>query len=89
MTVYTILCKDIVIGKLQIDDQNRYRYLPREEGIRVVEQNFPLLNDFKKEHDWGEPIPFFQNKIRNASRFGRELDIGSFTDPFRMILQDV
>ena len=38
-----------------------------------------------KNSRWIKPIPFFKNKIDNAKRFGREDNIGSFTDPFRLV----
>ena len=89
MTVYTILYKDIVIGRLEIDEAGRHRYTPREEGAAFLANELILPAEMRLPQDWGKPIPIFQNKIRNAERFGRERDITSFTDHFRMILEDV
>ena len=83
---YRIDCKSIPVAVIEISG-GRYRCTPVLEGLLNPEvQNVPLPVEIAQGQDWGDPIPFFQNKIRNAERFGREDDIGSFTDPFRMVL---
>lgn len=83
---YRIDCKSIPVAVIEISG-GRYRCTPVLEGLLNPEiQNVSLPVEIAQGQDWGDPIPFFQNKIRNAERFGREDDIGSFTDPFRMVL---
>lgn len=83
---YRIDCKGIPVAILEISG-DRCRVTPVLEGLLNPEvQKVSLPVDISQGQDWGDPIPFFQNKIRNAERFGREAYIGSFTDPFCMVL---
>ena len=85
---YRIDCRDIPVAILEISE-GKYKCTPILEGLLNPEvQQVPLPHEIESGQDWGEPIAFFQNKIKNAERFNREDDIGSFTDPFRMVLME-
>lgn len=88
MLKYVILCKNIKIGILEINDNGQHKYTPDTSGIDAIKNEVPLLNDLLHETDWRSPIPFFENRIEDAKRFSKEKDIQNHTDPFRMILID-
>ena len=85
---YRIDCKGVPVAVLEISG-GKYRCTPVLEGLlnpEVLEVSLPA--EVSQGQDWGDPIPFFQNKIRNAEKFGGEDNIGSFTDPFHMVLME-
>ena len=83
---YRIDCKEIPVAILEMSE-GKHKCTPILEGLLNPEvQQVSIPHEIESGQDWGEPIPFFANKINNAERFGREETIGSFTDPFRMVL---
>jgi len=88
MIRYRIDCHDITIAYLEIKD-GMHRCIPVPEGLEHPDvQKVSIPYELKEGQDWGGPIPFLQNKINDAVRFGRENNIGSFTDPFRLVMID-
>lgn len=85
MIRYNVYCKKIKIGVLEINEEGLHRYTPIEEGIRYIENSVPLLHDLEVKSDWREPIPFLNNRIRDAKRFNTEDYIFNHTDPFVLI----
>ena len=69
MTQYNVFYKDLQIGCLEINDTGQYRYTPIDEAISSIEEKVSLNYCLKNTYDWGNPIPFFSERIRNASRF--------------------
>lgn len=82
---YTIFYKDTKIGVLEINTDGQHRYTPNDEGINAVKNEVALTHEMMEKTGWREPIPFFKNRIENATRFNREHEIDSHTDLFRMI----
>lgn len=87
MKKYNILYKDILIGILEINEQEQHRYTPDAENVEKVKKMVPLIHEMTEKTDWRDPIPFFKNRIDNSKRFSQEDDIRSHTDFFRMIKQ--
>ena len=85
---YKIFYDTTEIGVLEINTDGKYRYTPNEKGLEEVKNQVSLNNELLKKSDWRDPIPFFQNRISDATRFSQEKDIKNQTDPFRMIRED-
>lgn len=85
MIRYHVYVKKVKIGILEINEEGLHRYTPIEEGVRYVEKSVPILHDLEVKSDWREPIPFLDNRIRDASRFNSEDFIINQTDPFVLI----
>ena len=85
MIRYAIYCKEIQIGILEIQN-GLYRYTPDFENVEKVKYEIHLIHEMLQKSDWRKPIPFFEERIYNASRFGTEDNIKYHTDPFRMIM---
>lgn len=83
MVRYAIYCNDVEIGLLEIRD-GLYRYTPDFENVEKVKNRVHLIHEMLRKSDWRKPIPFFEERIYNASRFGTEDNIKYHTDPFRM-----
>lgn len=85
MEKYEIFYNDIKIGVLEINEKEQYKYTPVTEGVEKVKDDISLIHEMLEESEWREPIPFFKNRIENAKRFGKEKDISTHTDNFRMV----
>lgn len=83
MVTYAFYYKDILLGHLEIWE-GKHRYTPITENVRRVEREVPLIREVIQGYDWGKPIPFFQERIRNATRFGKEKCIRYHTDLYTM-----
>lgn len=83
MVVYEFYYKKILLGHLYIRD-GQHRYVPIAENVDQVKRECPLPMVTIRGCEWGRPIPFFQERIENATRFGMEKDIRYHTDLFRM-----
>ena len=84
MVVYEIYYKDILLGHLYIRD-GQHRYIPIVETIEVaVRCRAFLFREVIQDYQWGKPIPFFQQRIENAKRFGMEKNIYRHTDNYVM-----
>lgn len=82
---YEIYCKNTLIGVLEVRDDGQHKYTPDKKGVEVAMKEVSLSHEMLTESDWREPIPFFQNRIDNATRFSDGKIIGYHTDPFKMI----
>lgn len=85
---YNVFYKDIKIGVLEINEKGQHKYTPDETGIQKVKESISIFYEILVQTDWREPIPFFENRIRDAKRFSQENDISNQTDSFRMIKID-
>ena len=83
MTEYEVYWKDIPLGVLQIKD-GMHRFLPVLEAVQALQDKVPLPHEIARGYPWGKPIPFFEERIENAARFGEKAYIRSHTDAFIM-----
>ncbi len=83
--VFTVFFKEIKIGTLQIDKKGQHKYIPDFKGVEKVKHEASLIHEMLEETDWREPIPFFKNRIDNASRLGNLDEIKYQTDFFKMV----
>ena len=83
MIQYEVFCEDILLGRLEIRE-GQHRYVPCAENVEQVQRRVPLPWEMVRGRDWGKPIPFFQERIENARRFGTEKRIRYHTDLFDM-----
>lgn len=81
---YKIFYDKIEIGVLEINTDGKYRYTPNEKGLEEVKDKISLSNELQVESDWRDPIPFFKERLDNASGFQREI-IAYHTDLFKMV----
>lgn len=82
---YNIFYKDTKIGVLEINEIGQHRYTPDDTGIKEFKESLSIFYELLVPTDWREPIPFFENRIRDAKRFSQENDISNQTDLFRMV----
>lgn len=85
MTSYKIFYENIQIGVLQINEKGQHKYLPDKKGTEKVMDNISIFHDLLIESDWRDPIPFFENRIRDAKKFSKEDYISNQTDPFKFV----
>ena len=83
MVIYEFYCDDILLGHLYIRD-GQHCYVQIEETVDQVQRTYPLPVEVIRGYEWGKPIPFFQERIENATRFGMEKCIRYHTDLFMM-----
>lgn len=88
MIVYEFYCKEILLGHLYIRD-GQHRYIPIAENVEQVKREYPLDMVMIRGCEWRKPIPFFQERIENATRFGMEKCIRYHTDLFMMRMVEV
>lgn len=88
MKKYKIFYKNVKIGVLQINDKGQYKYTPDQVGTEQVKDNISIFYEMLVESDWRDPIPFFENRIKDAERFDQEKNISNQTDSFKLILED-
>lgn len=81
---YIILYKETKIGVLEINNEGKYKYTPEEAGIDAIKNTVSLNHEMLQKSDWRDPIPFFKERIDNASRFSKT-EIAYHTDFFRMV----
>lgn len=82
---YEIYYKKIVIGVLEINDVGQHKYTPDCDGVEKAKKEVSIHHALTEKKDWGEPIPYFENRINNAKRFSQEDVIGYHSDQIRMI----
>ena len=85
---YKVFYQKTKIGVLEINEKNQYKYTPDVKGTQKVKKSIEIFYEMLVASDWRDPIPFFQNRISDATRFSQEKDIKNQTDPFRMIRED-
>ena len=71
------------IGVLEINTDGKYRYTPNEKVLEEVKNQVSLNNELLKKSDWRDPIPFFKERLDNASGFQSDV-IAYHTDRFVM-----
>ena len=86
---YKVFYQKTKIGVLEINEKNQYKYTPDVKGTQKVKKSIEIFYEMLVASDWRDPIPFFQNRISDATRFSQEKDIKNQTDPFRMIREDL
>lgn len=69
---YELFYRDVLIGTLEVDPvTKKHNYIPDADGVAEVSDRANLLRVMKEgTADFGEPIPFFENRLRNMKRFG-------------------
>lgn len=82
---YRIFVKDIEIGLLQINAKGQHRYFPIKENVDKV-YNWITFGEMLHPRNWGDPIPFFENRIQDARRFNVERDFRHQTNPFHFLM---
>lgn len=85
---YIVFYKETKIGVLEINDKGQHKYTPDDTGTKKVKESISIFYELLVASDWREPIPFFENRIRDAKRFAKENDISNQTDSFRMLRVD-
>ena len=80
---YKIFYGPIEIGVLEINTDGKYRYTPNEKGLEEVKDKISLSNELQVKSDWRDPIPFFKERLDNASGFQCDI-IAYHTDRFIM-----
>ena len=85
MIKYEFYWKNVLLGHLYIRD-GQHRFAPIAEAVDQVRQGCPLPWEVERGYEWGKPIPFFKERIENATRFGMEKCIRYHTDLFTMLM---
>lgn len=85
---YSVFYKDIKIGTLYINEEDKYKYVPNLEVLEEVKAKVSLIHEMCEETDWRDPIPFFKNRIEDAKKIGQEDDISRSTDFYRMVKEE-
>lgn len=88
MIKYNIWFKKLCIGKLYINEAGQYKYVPDENAIKEAEKSDTIFADAKTERDWGEPINFFDSRIKNCKRFGQEDKVSYPNSDYYFILDN-
>ena len=83
MVIYEVSYDDVLLGHLYIKDR-QHHYVPIPEAAEDLRHKVPLIREMIHGYPWGKPIPFFQERIENATRFGKERLIRYHTDLFAM-----
>lgn len=80
---YEVFYEKIKIGVLEINTDGKYRYTPNMEGVEKVKNSVSLSYDLMEKSEWRDPIPFFKERLDNASGFQCDI-IAYHTDRFSM-----
>lgn len=72
MIKYNIYYKDKKIGNLYINEKGEYKYVTLKEVIQEIEKTDKIFIAAKTDRDFGEPIVFFDSRIKNCQKFGQE-----------------
>ena len=83
MVAYEVYYGDVLIGHLQVEN-GQHQYIPDVDAVRAMEQKVFLLREMTKYYPWGKPIPFFDRMIQNSKSIGREQEIYSHNNNYRM-----
>ena len=82
--MYQVFYKDVEIGLLEVNEQGQHRYVVNSEAVNKIKDEVPLIPEMLNGTEWGEPIPFFKERLENGSRFDLTV-IQYHTDFFRMV----
>ena len=80
---YKIFYDTTEIGVLEINSEGMHRYTPNMEGVEEVKDKISLSNELQIKSEWRDPIPFFKERLDNASGFQSDV-IAYHTDRFVM-----
>ncbi len=80
---YRVFYDQIEIGVLEINSEGMHRYTPNMEGVEEVKNRVSLSYDLMEKSEWRDPIPFFKERLDNASGFQCDV-IAYHTDRFVM-----
>jgi len=83
MMKYRVFYDQIEIGVLEINSEGMHRYTPNMEGVEEVKNRVSLSYDLMEKSEWRDPIPFFKERLDNASGFQCDV-IAYHTDRFVM-----
>lgn len=83
MTKYEVSYRDTLLGHLYIQN-GQHCYIPIAQAVEEIRRKAPLPWEMVQGYPWGKPIPFFQERIESAKRFGMEAYICRQTDYFVM-----
>lgn len=83
MIKYEFYWKNVLLGHLYIRNK-QHCFVPIPENISKMEKKVPLPWEVVRGREWGKKIPFFQERIENATRFGKEKLIRYHTDEYVM-----
>ena len=65
MEKYEVYYRDVLIGSLFVNSDYKYHYEPNFEGVEKVKDTACLLRVMEEgTTDFGDPIPFFQERLR-------------------------
>lgn len=84
---FKVLYKEVEIGVLEINADGQHKYTPNHEGVRQIENEVSLIREMLVASDWRNPIPFFEERIKNAQKFNLSV-IRYQTDFFKMVRVD-
>lgn len=82
---YELFYRDILIGTLEVDTiTKKHNYIPDADGVIAANDRACLLRVMKEgTGNFTEPIPFFDNRLRNMKRNGLH-EINYQTDFFTL-----
>jgi hypothetical protein len=84
---FRVFYKEIEIGLLEVNENKQHRYTANSEAVQKIKDEVQLIPEMLQSNDWRKPIPFFEERIMNASRFDLQV-IQYHTDLFRMIQEN-
>ena len=82
---YKIFYEDTLIGILEIDEKNQYKYTPDEEGTDLKRNEISIFPELLDKYDEQKPIALFKSRIKDAEYFGNTDVISKQTDPFKLV----
>lgn len=85
---YAVFYQDTKIGTLEINAEGKHKYTPDSEGTQLVKNSISIFYEMISGTDWRDPIPFFENRIKDSKRFGNEEIIARNTDFFKLIKEE-
>lgn len=80
MKKYNFYWNRILLGVLEIDEHNQYRYQKDMHNQLEASKSGMVTYFLPDSQDFGEPISFFEKRLKNAN--GEEKVIRYFTDEF-------
>ena len=83
MVAYEIYYADVLIGHLQVEN-GQHQYIPDADTVRIMAEKVLLLREMTEYYPWGKPIRFFDRMIQNSKSIGREKEIYSHNNNYRM-----
>lgn len=83
---YKVSYNGVEIGVLFIktnEKEVKHRYIPALKGLKEVGKDLILFPElFENSGCWVNPLPVFENRIKDAKRFGNDSVIANQTDGF-------